>query len=141
MRSCCKRNPSGCLVHRQVVTEQQAIELVDQSSFGLAASIWTRDLTRAKRIARQINVGSCSINDVIQQVANPAAALEGIRTVASADTRLAWLRAFSKVKTVMIGRGDKRREMHWFPFSAKTHRQLQAILQLRHGARSGWLKH
>jgi len=123
------------------VTEQQAIELVDQSSFGLAASIWTRDLTRAKRIARQINVGSCSINDVIQQVANPAAAFGGNKNSGLGRYHgLHGLRAFSKVKTVMIGRGDKRREMHWFPFSAKTHRQLQAILQLRHGARSGWLK-
>ena len=121
--------------------EQQAIELVEDSSFGLAASIWTRDLKRAKRIAKQINVGSCSINDVIQQVANPVAAFGGNKHSGFGRYHGSHgLRAFSKVKTVMIARGAKKRETHWFPFSAKTYRQLQAIMQLRHGARSGWLK-
>jgi succinate-semialdehyde dehydrogenase/glutarate-semialdehyde dehydrogenase len=45
-------------------TEQEAIQLANDSEFGLTASVWTRDLTRAKRVAEQIEAGSVCINEV-----------------------------------------------------------------------------
>lgn len=41
----------------------EAVELANQSSFGLGASIWTRDIAAAERMAGQIESGSVFIND------------------------------------------------------------------------------
>lgn len=40
----------------------QALELANSSSFGLACSIWSRDLERAKNLSMQINAGTIWIN-------------------------------------------------------------------------------
>ena len=44
-------------------TEAQAIALANDSEYGLAASIWTQDVNRPLRVAREIQVGTVWIND------------------------------------------------------------------------------
>lgn len=46
-------------------TEEEAIRLANDSEFGLTASVWTSDLARGKRIARQIEAGSVCVNEVL----------------------------------------------------------------------------
>jgi acyl-CoA reductase-like NAD-dependent aldehyde dehydrogenase len=46
-----------------VEDEQQAIELANDSEFGLGASVWTRDRQKGERIARRIESGMVWVND------------------------------------------------------------------------------
>lgn len=43
-------------------TEEQAVRLANDSSYGLAAVTWTTDLTRAHRVARAMQVGMSWVN-------------------------------------------------------------------------------
>jgi betaine-aldehyde dehydrogenase len=43
-------------------TEEEAIQLANDSVYGLSGSLWTRDLARALRVARAIETGMLSIN-------------------------------------------------------------------------------
>ena len=45
-------------------TDDEAVRLADDSEYGLAASVWTRDRARGERIARQIHAGTVMVNDV-----------------------------------------------------------------------------
>ena len=46
-------------------SDAEAIRLANDSEYGLAASVWTRDRTRGEKIARQINAGTVMVNDAI----------------------------------------------------------------------------
>ena len=45
-------------------TEDQAVAMANDSIYGLAASVWTDDLSRACRVAERLHVGTVSVNTV-----------------------------------------------------------------------------
>jgi aminomuconate-semialdehyde/2-hydroxymuconate-6-semialdehyde dehydrogenase len=51
-----------CCHIRPFDTEEEAIELANNTEYGLATSIWTENLTRAHRVAPQIDVGITWVN-------------------------------------------------------------------------------
>jgi aldehyde dehydrogenase (NAD+) len=42
--------------------EDEAVEFANRSEFGLAAGVWTRDVRRVHRIARQLQAGTVWVN-------------------------------------------------------------------------------
>lgn len=45
-------------------TEEQAVTMANDSIYGLAASVWTDNLSRACRVSERLNVGTVSVNTV-----------------------------------------------------------------------------
>ena len=43
----------------------EAVRLANDSEYGLAASVWTRNRARGEKIARQIQAGTVMINDAV----------------------------------------------------------------------------
>jgi acyl-CoA reductase-like NAD-dependent aldehyde dehydrogenase len=47
----------------KVATTEEAVRLANDSPYGLAASVWTRDAARGEEVARQIEAGVVVVND------------------------------------------------------------------------------
>jgi acyl-CoA reductase-like NAD-dependent aldehyde dehydrogenase len=58
-------------------TEEEAVELANDSDFGLGAAVWSRDLERANRLASRIECGMVFINDIVHS--DPRAPFGGIK--------------------------------------------------------------
>jgi acyl-CoA reductase-like NAD-dependent aldehyde dehydrogenase len=46
-------------------TEEEAVKLANDSEFGLTASVWTKDLTKGRRVAGRIEAGTVCVNEVL----------------------------------------------------------------------------
>lgn len=46
----------------RVKSDAEAIDLMNDSEFGLTASIWTKDIDRGEELANQIEAGTCFVN-------------------------------------------------------------------------------
>lgn len=61
----------------RVKDEAEAIQIANQSRYGLGSSIWTRDTAKAERIARQLNTGSTFINGLVKS--DPRLPIGGVK--------------------------------------------------------------
>ena len=52
-------------------SDSQAIEIANDSEFGLAGTVWSPDITRATDIARRVHTGTIGINDYQLDMAAP----------------------------------------------------------------------
>jgi aldehyde dehydrogenase (NAD+) len=44
-------------------SEDEAVAIANDTDFGLAAGVWTTDLSRAHRVARRLDAGSILVNE------------------------------------------------------------------------------
>jgi acyl-CoA reductase-like NAD-dependent aldehyde dehydrogenase len=59
-------------------TEAEAVQLANDSDFGLGASVWSRDSERANRLASCIEAGMVFINDIVHS--DPRAPFGGVKS-------------------------------------------------------------
>lgn len=81
--------------------EADAVRLANQSDFGLGSAIWTQDLERADRLARQIQAGSVFINGLMRSDARVP--FGGIKTSGfGRELSEAGMKEFVNVKTIWM---------------------------------------
>ena len=103
-------------------TEEEVIKLANDSEFGLNASIWTNDIAKAKRIAKKLQVGSVSINDVVVNYMMSDLPFGGFKKSGLGRVHgIEGLRAYTQAQAVSSNRWFWRfsEELWWFPYSKK----------------------
>lgn len=101
-------------------TEEEAIALANDSSYGLNASVWTRDLAKGRRCAAMLQSGMVCVNTVIVNIANPYLPYGGVKN--SGVGRVhgdAGLRMFCQEKSVVLDSGRQASEINWYPYTGK----------------------
>lgn len=68
-----------CMPIMKVKDEAEAIRLANDNAFGLGASVWSRDVAHAWRVAEQVQASSIIINDSIAQFGMPTMPFGGIK--------------------------------------------------------------
>src|SRR4249919_4197102 len=98
--------------------EAEALRLANGSSFGLGASVWTRDLERAERVARRLEAGSVWTNDVSYSYGAGQASWGGTKESGFGRTHSKHgLYELSRVKFADLDRG-RSPVGWWYPYGA-----------------------
>ena len=85
-----------------VADADEAVELANASPFGLGASLWTRDLDRARGLIPQIQAGAVFVNALV--ASDPRIPFGGIKQSGyGRELGVLGLRSFVNQKTVWIG--------------------------------------
>ncbi|MEW6055886.1 MAG: aldehyde dehydrogenase family protein [Bdellovibrionota bacterium] len=110
-------------------TEDQAIELANHSEYGLSASVWTADQTRAVRVARALQTGNVSINNVMLTEGNHALPFGGIKMSGFGRYKGEFgLYAFSNIKSILIDKNSSKIEANWYPYTKKKYQLFTTMM-------------
>lgn len=114
---------------------EQALELANDSEYGLNSSVWSEDRELAESLASRLDAGHVCINDCIVSYAVTGLPFGGVKNSGMGRVHGAeGLREFAHVKAVM---GQKRipamREPWWFPVPSRMADLGIAGMRLRFG--------
>lgn len=100
--------------------EDEVIDRVNRSEYGLTASVWSKDQERCDRVARALDVGGVSVNNVMATEANPALPFGGRKNSGYGRFKgEAGLHAFCNIKSVLIDKDSAKIEANWYPYTRR----------------------
>lgn len=106
-------------------TEEEAIQLANDSEFGLQGSVFTGDKAQGERVARQLEVGGVSINNVNMVEGNPWLSFGGRKQTGSGRARgVEGLMAFTRSKHILADPNSDAIEANWYPYTQAKYAQL-----------------
>jgi acyl-CoA reductase-like NAD-dependent aldehyde dehydrogenase len=117
---------------RGVRDADAAIYAANASPFGLAASVWGRDLRAARALARRLDAGMVAVNDAVTPSAHASAPFGGMKASGFGRTRgLLGLREFTQPQALQVrSPGGFRPQL--FPYSDRLERILHVYRGLFH---------
>jgi len=98
-----------------VADEQEAIARANASPFGLSAAVFSRDVERAERIARQLHAGGISINDagLTTMIQSAEKQSFGVSGMGGSRMGTASIRRFVRARALLTNTGAA--SPWWFP--------------------------
>jgi acyl-CoA reductase-like NAD-dependent aldehyde dehydrogenase len=113
--------------------EDEAVGRANASEFGLAASVWSRDLEKADRVARRIEAGMVWVNDFGYSFTIGQAAWGGVKGSGFGRTSSKYgLYECVQIKYLDSDRG-RVRPAWWFPYEVETETALRGLLDVLYG--------
>lgn len=112
-------------------TDEEAIRMVNNSPYGIAASVWTRNRGRGLQIANLIDAGHVSINDHILSHAVPQTPWVGVKDSGSGHSHtvegiqeMTYPKSFSAPLL-----GSLPRELVWYPYTMTKYKFLRRVIR------------
>lgn len=120
----------------KVKDEAEAIRAANDSDLGLSASVWSRDLQRAQRVAHELQVGSVNINDAISQYPVSLLPFGGLKGSGLARTHgKEEVMQFTQLRSYAVGRPPLPIDLATQMRQPGRYRLGKAVLRLAFGVR------
>jgi acyl-CoA reductase-like NAD-dependent aldehyde dehydrogenase len=112
--------------------DDEAVKLANDSEFGLAASVWTRDKARGERLARRIRAGTVMVNDVVSCFGISEAPHGGVKSSGIGRTHGRFgLEEMVRVKYMDVDRMPGMKKVWWYGYGMSFMRQMEGFLDMQ----------
>jgi acyl-CoA reductase-like NAD-dependent aldehyde dehydrogenase len=124
----------------RVADEAEALRLANDTSYGLNASVFTRDRQRGVEIAKAIESGCVVVNDCMLTYGVPESPFGGVKEsgIGRVNGEIG-LRSYCNTQSILIDRFGSRREPIWYPYTARKLKTIQRAIKLLWGTSLGRL--
>jgi acyl-CoA reductase-like NAD-dependent aldehyde dehydrogenase len=118
----------------RVDSAEEGLRLANDSPFGLAASVWTRDIARGEALARRMQAGAVSVNDTQAHYLSLNLPMGGWKT-SGIGTRhgAGGIRKYTQIQSLYVTRYGLKRELWMFPYSRRTTKLLRSFFTFVYG--------
>ncbi|MCE9600229.1 MAG: aldehyde dehydrogenase family protein [Spirochaetia bacterium] len=115
-------------------TEAEAIDLANATAYGLNAYVWSRDMKRARRVARQVRSGNMNLNDVYSNYIISDLPFGGVKSSGLGKVYgIEGIRAFTDQQSVCVDRAGLSKELWWFPYSKGKQNLFRNVIRFLFG--------
>jgi acyl-CoA reductase-like NAD-dependent aldehyde dehydrogenase len=118
----------------KVADAEEAVRLANDSKYGLAASVWTKDVARGEQIARRIESGAVCVNDAQLNYLALELPMGGWKASGLGSRHgEGGIRKYARQQSLLVTRIAPKRDVHMFPYKARTTRLLGRAVKLLYG--------
>jgi acyl-CoA reductase-like NAD-dependent aldehyde dehydrogenase len=122
----------------KVADVDEAVRLANDTGYGLQASVYTKDLAKGQAIARRLQAGVVTVNDVLANYFALELPMGGWKDSGlGARHGVEGIRKFTKRQSIMVTRFGLRNELHGMPFRPRNYKLLRRLVTLLYGRPRG----